>query len=294
MDFKKLRTFRCAAQTLNFSEAANELGYVQSAVTNQIKALEEELATPLFARNGRGVALTTAGEELLQYSQRLFGLREEAISAVTRATQVQPTIRIGGYESVLTYYLPEFLQAYANACPAAKFQICPVPVSSIKSEVLANKLDIAFVLERPFHRPGLHIHTYRDEEIVLVCSPEHPLAHQAKVSGLDLASQHLLLTEKGCCYRNQLERALIDLGAYPEHISEFVSIEAIKACVKRNMGIGALSHISVAKELASGELIALPWDGEPIQSQIHLLYSENVAHSSGIQNCIKFAKEFQF
>ncbi len=60
LDFKKLRTFQCAAQTLNFSEASNQLGYVQSAVTNQIKALEEELDTKLFERNGRGVALTGA------------------------------------------------------------------------------------------------------------------------------------------------------------------------------------------------------------------------------------------
>lgn len=63
MDFKKLRTFQCAAQTLNFSEASSQLGYVQSAVTNQIKALESELSTQLFERNGRGVALTDAGEK---------------------------------------------------------------------------------------------------------------------------------------------------------------------------------------------------------------------------------------
>lgn len=294
MDFKKLRTFQCAAQTLNFSEAANELGYVQSAVTSQIKSLEESLDTPLFERNGRGVELTCAGNELLRYSRRLFSLREEAIKAVSHTTQQHPTIRIGGHESILTYYLPAFLQAYTKAYPTAKFQICPTPVTHIKSDIIADKLDIAFVLERPFQRQGLHLHTYRDELIVLVCAPEHPLAQQTSVSGSDLACQHLLLTEKGCCYRNQFERALIDIGAYPSHISEFVSIETIKECVKRNMGIGALSHISVAKELARGELVVLPWQGENIVSQIHLIYANRQERNAQVQECIEFAQAFDF
>ena len=90
MDFKKLRTFQCAARTLNFSEAAEQLGYVQSAVTNQIKALESELNVQLFERNGRGVALSQSGLQLFDYSQKLFSLRDEARAAVQNVPLAEP------------------------------------------------------------------------------------------------------------------------------------------------------------------------------------------------------------
>ena len=126
MDFKKLRTFQCAARTLNFSEAAEQLGYVQSAVTNQIKALESELNVQLFERNGRGVALSQSGLQLFDYTQKLFSLRDEARAAVQNVPFAEP-IKIGGHETVITYYLPQLLKEYSLENPNARFAIQPTP-----------------------------------------------------------------------------------------------------------------------------------------------------------------------
>ena len=92
MDFKRLRTFRAAAQFQNFSEASNHLGYVQSAVTTQIRSLEEELGARLFTRTGRGVALTSAGQKLQEYSDRLFSLRAEATDAMAEVPARSKTV----------------------------------------------------------------------------------------------------------------------------------------------------------------------------------------------------------
>ncbi|REL35865.1 LysR family transcriptional regulator [Thalassotalea euphylliae] len=284
MDFKKLRTFQCAARTLNFSEAAEQLGYVQSAVTNQIKALESELNVQLFVRNGRGVALSQSGLQLFDYTQKLFSLRDEARAAVQNVPLAEP-IKIGGHETVITYYLPKLLKEYSLENPNARFAIQPTPPAKLKNELLTQNLDVAFILEAPFQRQGLAVHTFQQEEIVLVCANSHPLAAKANVEVHELAKQHLLLTEKGCCYRNQFERLLISAGAYnTSAVSEFVSIETIKACVALNMGIAALSKVSAAKELAKGELIALNLPDNSMRSSVHCVFKDSVFKNKGFED----------
>ena len=121
MDFKKLRTFQSAATHLNFSEAANQLGYVQSAVTNQIKALEDELDVRLFERNGRGVILTGAGEQLLHYTYQLMQLRDEAKSALSKRPSLKPIV-IGGHEN--HYHLLLAQTAWCLQFSAAGQSLC--------------------------------------------------------------------------------------------------------------------------------------------------------------------------
>ncbi len=294
MDFKKLRTFQCAAQTLNFSEASNQLGYVQSAVTNQIKALENELSTQLFERNGRGVALTDAGEQLLHYSQKLLAIREEARAVVSQVESHAP-IRIGGHETIITYYLPKLLNDYCDRYPKARFVIQPTPVANLKNEVLADSLDLAFILEKPFKRQGLVVHTYQAEDIVVVCSPSHPLANKSEVTVSDLAENHLLLTEKGCCYRHQFERHLIESGILKtSNISEFISLETIKQCAKLNMGIAALSSASVKSEIESGGLVQLRVKGMSLSSNIHCAFNVREDRAAEAKQFIEFCLEYRF
>lgn len=296
MDFKKLATFRSAAHTLNFSETAGQLGYVQSAVTNQIKALEEELSVSLFERNGRGVTLTPAGTKLLDYSQRLFELREEAKSALidSNCQHQLPPIRIGGYETILTYYLPILLRSFSHKQPKAQFHIQALPVASLKNEIASEKLDVAFILEKRFARAGLTIHTYAREPVVIVCATNHELAQRTDLTITDLGNQHLLLTEQGCCYRNQFERALIDVGAFTGQVSEFASIETIKQCALMGMGIAALSYASVADELKQGKLQQLNIQALEIDTELQMAVNNQRHYPEHVQEFISFCSRFDF
>lgn len=292
MDFKKLRTFQCAANTLNFSLASNELGYVQSAVTNQIKALEDELKVKLFERNGRGVQLTPSGQELLKYTEKLMCLREEAKLAVSHRDADSP-IRIGGHETVITYYLPDLISSYRKIEPNIRFSIQSTPVSQIKNDLLSGKLDVAFILEKPFKRSGLYCHTYKDEQIVVVCSPENGLAKNAIIEPQALRHEPLLLTETGCCYRNQFERILIEAGAYNvQQVSEFISLETIKQCVKLNMGVAALSFAAAKDSLADGSLVALNIEGITMTSNIHMSFNEDRLMPQYLRLFLDFCLEF--
>ncbi|WP_461534763.1 LysR family transcriptional regulator [Spongorhabdus nitratireducens] len=293
MDFKKLRTFQCAAQTLHFSEAADRLGYVQSAVTNQIKSLEEELDTRLFERNGRGVELTTSGQQLLHYTKKILNMCEEA-KTIIATTQKNHQIKIAGNDTILTYYLPKILSQYRLQNKEIRFSIQQIPVAHLKRELLAGNLDLVFILEKPFMRQGLTAHIFKEEEIVLVCSPSHPLAKKIEISSHDLIDEHVILTEQGCCYRNQFERILINAGAYSTaNISEFASIEAIKVSVKLNIGIAALSLSSVSKELDQEELVSLQLKDTEMISSIHCITDDNRDYPEPIESFIKFCQSYE-
>lgn len=293
MDFKKLNTFQSAALNLSFSEAANQLGYVQSAVTNQIKALEEELDVQLFDRNGRGVKLTSAGKQLLHYTQKLILLRDEAKSSISNNDYEKP-IQIGGHETIITYYLPKLLSCFSKLNPSIRFIILATPVADLKKELSTDNLDVAFILEKPFIKTGLKVHTFQSEPVVIVCSPSHHLAAKDFIKADDLVNEHILLTEKGCCYRNQFERLLIDVGAYTGQVSEFVSIEAIKQCVKLNLGVAALSLSSVQQELQNGELQQLKLTDTELKSNIHFVYNQNRVYSKSIANFINYCEKYTF
>lgn len=259
MDFKKLRTFRAAAQFQNFSDASAHLGYVQSAVTNQIKALEDELQTRLFKRTGRGVALTEAGLKLQQYCEKLFNLRDEATLAVKGDSVVKPVVRIAGYETLLTYRLPEVIRNFHQTHPNTHIQVQPVAVKQLRQLVLNEAIDVALIFDdtdvsATHQLAGLKQQALGEEPVVVVASPKHPLVGKADVSLADLAGETLLLTEQGCYYRNRFEKALIQAGAMTGTLIEFTSIEAIKACVAGGTGIAAISKISVQSQLDSGEI----------------------------------------
>lgn len=289
MDFKKLNTFRTAARALNFSKASNSLGYVQSAVTNQIKLLEEELETPLFNRNGRGVRLTKAGEKLLEYTDQLLALRDEAKNAIRDTKATGGTLSIAGYETILTYRLPVLLDQFVKRYPDVKLQISPKSVRALKPGLLDGTIDLAFILEEEFTTQGLEWIKLQDEEVVVVASPDHPLAGCTGVRASDLADETLLLTEAGCNYRNRFERALIKAGAYNGSHLEFNSIETIKACARLGTSVAAISKVSVEQDLKAGSLVALDWVDDSLDVALLMAWSRNRWKSPAVERFLETA-----
>src|SRR3712207_6298460 len=107
MELRQIETFRAVAEELSFSRAAAKLGYVQSSVSVQVAALEQELGVPLFDRLGRRIVLTDAGEVMLAYSQRLLSLAQETRVAVADAGvasgEVTGSLTVSAPETLLTY-----------------------------------------------------------------------------------------------------------------------------------------------------------------------------------------------
>lgn len=272
MDVRTLSTFSVAARTLNFTNAAQSLGYAQSSVTAQIKSLEEELGTLLFNRVGNRLELTEPGHRFLVYAERMLALAQEAREAVEDEEGVG-TLRFTAPESTCTYLLPPILQAFRTRFPRVRFQFLPGFVRDFKRLVLEGAVDFAFILEEPFPSKTLAVERLRDEQILIVAAPTHRLAAAPAVTAQDLVGEEVLLKALGCSYRNQFERQLINAGVHPGDFLEFQGVETIKRCVEAGLGIAPLPRMALEAELASGSLVALRWEGPEIRISTHLVWN---------------------
>lgn len=259
MELRQLRTFAAVARELSFTRAAAELGYVQSAVTAQVKALEKELDVRLFDRLARRVVLTDAGKDLLGYAVRMLDLSEEARAAVSQKDGggVGGALEVGASETLCVYRLPGVFRAFRSHFPGVDLRFRPVPYADLKGLVREGSLDVAFLLEEPVEDEDLVAETLVREPLVLVAPPDHALAKRSWVGLADLGGEPMLLTDPGCSYRRSFEREMAKAGAGPGKVLEFDSVEAIKRCAVAGLGVSVLPEVTVRGELERGELVAL-------------------------------------
>jgi DNA-binding transcriptional LysR family regulator len=277
LDLEALLTFKAVASELSFTRAAMNLGYVQSSVTSHIQGLERDLHTRLFERLGRKVALTDAGHRLLLYADRLFALNDEAHSAVSGAADAAGTLVIGAPDSVCTYRLPTVLKAFRSEYPRMKIIFHPTRSGREARRAASEGLVDAGLLLDDNIESGrlLCAEQLKREPLSLLVPPDHPLVQYDSVGAEDLHDLPAVLTEEGCGYRGLFERIVGDTDSSRRSTIEFASIDAIKASVKVGMGFTLLPTMAVASELANGELVALPWGGQPLDIATQLVWHKD-------------------
>lgn len=291
MEFKQLKTFSTAARTESFTETADILCYVQSAVTAHIKTLETELNVKLFDRHGRSVKLTQAGKQLYHYTERLFNLREQAETAVRSTQSIVGKLNIAAYETVFTYRLPSIITEFSQRFSEVQISISSLNVRQLSEQVINHQVDIAFTLGHEDIAERFSKLALRTEHIVVIASPNHPLSKKVSVIPEDLDGETIVLTEKSCQYRKKFLQALNEGHHHVQHkYFEFVSIETIKSCVALGLGIAALSRVSVQNELNSGKLVALNWAGLDLSITLNMIWSNSRWLSPAVKAFLELSK----
>jgi len=141
-DLDVLRTFSAGMELGNFAKAADRLGRSTSAVSAQLRKLEEQAGTPIFRKAGRGLALTDAGETMLAYARRLLELNDEAAAAI-HSVELEGWVRLGLQEDFGETLLPEVLGRFARAHPKVRIEARVVRNVELIDRVTAGKLDLA-------------------------------------------------------------------------------------------------------------------------------------------------------
>jgi len=292
MEVRQLQIFRTLSEELSFTRTAEKVHTVQSNVTAQIKALEEELGTPLFDRLGRRVTLTDAGRNFLPFASQALAAMEHGQRALKNGAEPSGPLRIGSPESVLSYRLPEVLHAFRRHFPHVELIFSPYYTSTTLAPGLeAGKLDMAIYMTDSKFSANIKSIRLRTEQVFLLAEPSHPLASRPAVKPSDLAGQNLLLTEAGCSYREKLDRTLALANIRPANVTEFYSVEAIRQCVSLGMGLGLLPAIVVARELRQHHLKALNWAGPSLDIATHILWHKDKWISPAMAAFMKMVKD---
>lgn len=259
MELRQLITFRTVASTLNFTRAAEVLGYVPSNVTMQIKALEDELGVRLFDRLGKQLVLTAAGKRFLTHIQGVLNKLDEARSVVHDNEVLSGTLTISANEVICAYRLPAVFQRFRLQHPGVRLIFRSVPNQELKQTLFEGTADVVFMLDEPIRSSGLAVEPLVEETFRLLAAPDHPLAKRTELQLEDFHGEVFLTNEKGCPYRTMFDRSLEKEGIDSITYLEFQSAEAIKQCAISGIGIAFLPEIVAEAEAERGKLVALPW-----------------------------------
>ncbi len=266
---RRLQVFNAVAKQLSFTKAAEELFMTQPAVTFQIKQLEEHLNTRLFERSHGHVALTPAGELVLNYADRILSLTEELETRVGELTgAISGPLLLGASTTIAEFFLPQILGEFKAKHPHVRATMTVANSETIVSRVADHALDIGLI-ESASHSPAVQTEICCDDMLVLICSPKHKLAKLKKASAAEVAAEPFISRESGSGTREFSDQYFQKNGVAPDAIHvvmELGSPEAIKGVVETGLGVSVLSRASVSKELRLGTLVAIPLDPPLIRS----------------------------
>jgi DNA-binding transcriptional LysR family regulator len=252
----RIHVFRTVAKHLNFSRAAEELLLTQPAVTQQIKALEDQVGVPLFDRGGGRIQLTPGGEALMPFADKMKVLSEEALWAIANAYGEQGgELSLGASQTIGQYVLPNLIAAFRKAHPKVKVTAISGNTDAILEALLAGKIHLALI-EGPERRKDLHIEPFMEDHMVLVVPATHEWAGQ-DVDLAMLQAEPLLMREFGSGSRRVIEQALVAGGIKLKdlHISlELDSTEGLLSAVEAGLGVTFVSRWAVRNQLSLGTL----------------------------------------
>jgi LysR family transcriptional regulator, transcriptional activator of the cysJI operon len=274
MENFRLKVFRTVASHLNFSRAAEELLLTQPAVTQQIKALEEELGVALFDRSGAHIKLTPAGHALLPYAEKLKALSDEALSAVsTVAGKPGGQLAVGASQTISHYLLPNLIAGFLRENPLVLITSRNGNTDTVLDALAEQKIHLALI-EGPALRKDIHVDPFMEDHIVLVVPADHPWANQEVDAG-KLKDAALLMREFGSGTRRVVENALIQAGLKRKDLKskmEFDSSEGVLSAVEAGLGIGFVSRWPVRNQLTLGTLKVARVSGVTFSRMFSLAY----------------------
>jgi DNA-binding transcriptional LysR family regulator len=283
MELRQLRTFQMVAKLMSFNRAAEALNYAQSTVSTQIRLLEEEFGVPLFNRLGTRICLTEAGQMLIRYSQKMLDFEKETLARVSGWEEPHGSISIRIPQSISTYLLPSVLGKFQLNFPRMGFDIGSCAYDNLLYELKSGITDVAFLLAKSIPFPELEAEVLRTEPLVIISGPDHPLAQKPFIALRDLTGQSILLPKHDCMYKTVFENILIEEKVDPVVFLELNSIEAIKQCVIKGVGVAMIPMLAVKQEIAKKELVILPCPQEKFETAILMIWHKGKWLSPALQ-----------
>ena len=256
MENFRLKVFRIAAQSLNFRKASDELLITQPAVTQQIKALEEELGISLFDRTRGKVTLTDSGVVLFKYAEQLKSLSDEAAQAVAEISGTHSDeLRVGASQTIGQYLLPNLLAGFRKDYPNVSLKGMSGNTDEVLVALAEHQIDLALV-EGPSHRSDVKAEPFMEDHMVLVVKHDHDWAGQ-EIDVADLESVAFVTREQGSGSRRVVENALQEAGLELRNLHVTMTLdstEGILSAVEAGLGVAFVSRWAVRNQLTLGTL----------------------------------------
>ena len=272
MEIDQVETFLAVVTYGGFHRAAEVLHVSQPAVSGRIRALEESLGVSLFTRGRVTPTLSPAGKALRPHAEQILRTVAMARQAVH---ELQPltagALRIAAALSVCTYLMPEVMESYQTENPKVMVHLRSGNSMQVLKMVLDGEADIG--VARSLNHPEVETMTLRDDPLILVGHPAHPMAGNRHAHLEEVEAWPLIFYDRGSSDWTLTQGLFRRAGLLPNVVLEVETIEAAKRMVERKLGFSFLPQIALTHELRQGKLVSFEiLDAEPLSRNLDVIH----------------------
>jgi DNA-binding transcriptional LysR family regulator len=291
MQFEALKVFCDVARCRSFSQAASANNLSQSAVSQIVLMLERRMGVQLINRATRPLQLTPLGQIYYEGCKGLVERYQELEAAVRqRQAEVDATIQVAAIYSVGLGDMGQHVGRYESLHPGTKVHIEYLHPDRVYERVLNQTADLGLV-SFPRRSRDLLLLPWRDEPMVLACSPHHPLAALRSVKPAQLAGEKFVGFDRELTIRREVDRFLREQEVSVEAVMEFDNIENIKKAVEIGAGVALLPEPTFRREVEAGTLAAIPLGGCRLVRPLGIIYSRHHRLNTTILRFIDLLRE---
>ena len=290
MEIRQLETFVHVAQLQSFSRAAEVLGYTQSAITVQIRLLENELETRLFDRTGKRVVLTPSGKEFMEHASRILYDVNKAKKSMNDDAELKNPLHIGTIESLCTAKLPSVLSKFREFHPKVNMQVTIDTPEQLIRMMEHNGLDLIYILDTPRWDQNWIKVMEKAEPVVFVASADSEFAGKTLKMG-DILEEPFFLTEKNANYRQALDQQLALKKQALSPVLEISDTAFIIRMLEKNHGLSFLPYLAVERDIRKGRIALLHVEDVEISMYRQIFYHKNKFKTREMEEFIRPAAE---
>ncbi len=275
MHIQNFKTFCDLVETKSFSKAARLNEVTQSAVSQQLKAMEAHYDMLIIDRNQKKFRLTPQGTALYSTFKEILDLYEKLNCEIQEMRNiVSGTIQISTVNSIGLHELPPYLKSFIKQFPSVNARVEYRRANLVYEDVLHGNADLGLVAFPPPHK-DLTIIPFANDELIIVMSPEHRLTKKRSISMNDLSGVEFVAFERDIPTRKATDEILAKAGVEVQVVMEFDNVETVKRAIEINAGIAILPASTVITESERNQLVIYKLEGGIHNRPLAIIHKKN-------------------
>ena len=290
MQIESLKVFCDLAETESFTKAAHINHVTQSAVSQQISSLERQFKSLLIERSKKKFRLTREGQVLYEYSKQIIQTYDSLHSQLQEIKDIiSGTIRVATIYSIGLHDLPPYLKKFLKSYPTVNVHVEYRRSNQVYEDVLGNVVDLGLVAY-PIRDNRLEVVPLRNDMLVLICHPQHPLAKSKTIKLKAINKQKFIGFEPDIPTRRAIDKILKDHVVEVDHVMEFDNIETVKRAVEIDAGVAIVPQGTILQEVNKQTLAEVRFEDAEFFRPLAAIYKKNKVLSPAIKQFINLLK----
>ena len=292
LDVKRMKVLREVAAERSFSAAAQKLGYTQSAVSQQIAALERESGSVLIERNPRGIRLTDAGEALVRHAEGILARIADAEAELEAIAGLRGgRLRLGSFPTAGATLMPKAIAAFSSKHPGVELSLAEADPMESLPRLKAGELDLVLVDDTSgvLDQDEVEFEHILDDPLHIALPKDHPLVDRPRLRFEDLAEDQWIQPTQACACSRHAEEACAKAGYVPRVAYESDDFGVVQGLVAAGVGVALLPELALVGERS--DITVRPIGKKPLMRKIYAATLANSYRSAALEEMLVTLKE---